>query len=156
MGYRPVSAWEAFNSYIPATLARPLRSGPLVPTAPQKSVRCSTRYSGPELSVTLQDEQVPSEGGAQEEEEHRGLTFRAPEALLTPFPAHPLRIFVRLFSPHLVGFPLMVGFSVCVCCRTRLQACRLTNPPPSTWRATWTSTSAPCRGNSSHPVSLLS
>lgn len=27
-----------------------------------------------------------------------GLTFRAPEALLRPFPANPLRIFVRLFS----------------------------------------------------------
>lgn len=27
MGYRPVSAWDAFNSYVPATLARPLRTG---------------------------------------------------------------------------------------------------------------------------------
>lgn len=27
-----------------------------------------------------------------------GLTFTAPEALLRPFPANPLRIFVRLFS----------------------------------------------------------
>lgn len=28
-----------------------------------------------------------------------GLTFSAPEALLRPFPANPIRIFVRLFSP---------------------------------------------------------
>lgn len=27
MGYQAVSAWEAFNSYIPMTLARPLRTG---------------------------------------------------------------------------------------------------------------------------------
>lgn len=30
MGYHPVSTWEAFNSYIPSTIARPLRTGPQV------------------------------------------------------------------------------------------------------------------------------
>lgn len=29
MGYHPVSTWEAFNSYIPSTLARPLRNAPV-------------------------------------------------------------------------------------------------------------------------------
>ncbi|TKS66232.1 Cilia- and flagella-associated protein 221 [Collichthys lucidus] len=60
-------------------------------------------------SFKLQDELVPSEVGARsptrlelkalEEQQHRSeeeaarLTFRAPEALLKPFPANPLRIF---------------------------------------------------------------
>lgn len=30
MGYQPVSAWDAFSSCIPATLARQLRTGALV------------------------------------------------------------------------------------------------------------------------------
>ncbi|XP_075951224.1 cilia- and flagella-associated protein 221 [Anarhichas minor] len=78
MGYRPVSAWDAFNSYMPTTLARPLRTG-----AP--------------------DELVPNEVGAQspttveskawEEVKAARLSFSAPEALLRPFPANPLRIF---------------------------------------------------------------
>ncbi|XP_035854667.1 cilia- and flagella-associated protein 221 isoform X2 [Sander lucioperca] len=58
MGYRPVSAWEAFNSYTPTTLARPLRTGAL-----------------------LEDVKAAC------------LSFSAPEALLRPFPANPLRIF---------------------------------------------------------------
>ncbi|TDG96168.1 hypothetical protein EPR50_G00237020 [Perca flavescens] len=60
MGYRPVSAWEAFNSYTPTTLARPLRTGAL---------------------DELEDVKAAC------------LSFSAPEALLRPFPANPLRIF---------------------------------------------------------------
>ncbi|KAK5891143.1 hypothetical protein CgunFtcFv8_018427 [Champsocephalus gunnari] len=75
MGYRPVSAWEAFNSYIPTSLARPLRTA---------------------------KEPVLNEAGAAEAwgdpqkgeaEEAVCFSFSAPEALLTPFPANPLRIF---------------------------------------------------------------
>ncbi|XP_034407877.1 cilia- and flagella-associated protein 221 [Cyclopterus lumpus] len=60
MGYRSVSTWDAFNSYMPTTLARPLRTG------------------------------APDELG---EATAARLSFSAPEALLRPFPANPLRIF---------------------------------------------------------------
>ncbi|XP_027147163.1 cilia- and flagella-associated protein 221 isoform X3 [Larimichthys crocea] len=84
MGYLPVSAWEAANSYIPPTLARPLRPGApdeLVPS--EVGARSPTRV---ELKA-LEEQQHRSE------EEAARLTFRAPEALLKPFPANPLRIF---------------------------------------------------------------
>nr|XP_020447734.1 cilia- and flagella-associated protein 221-like [Monopterus albus] len=68
MGYRPVSTWDAFNSYIPTTLARPLRTGPPVTTA-------------------------ENEKEAQGAEVAPGLTFSAPEGLLRPPAANPLRIF---------------------------------------------------------------
>ncbi|TKS66233.1 Cilia- and flagella-associated protein 221 [Collichthys lucidus] len=90
MGYLPVSAWEAANSYIPPTLARPLRTGApdeLVPS--EVGARSPTRL---ELKA-LEEQQHRSE------EEAARLTFRAPEALLKPFPANPLRIFVRLLNP---------------------------------------------------------
>ncbi|KAJ3584553.1 hypothetical protein NHX12_015048 [Muraenolepis orangiensis] len=35
MGYRPPSAWEAFNSYVPPSLARPLRTGALDELLPE-------------------------------------------------------------------------------------------------------------------------
>ncbi|XP_072225663.1 cilia- and flagella-associated protein 221 [Leuresthes tenuis] len=72
MGYHPVSAWEAFNSYIPTTLARPLRTG-----APDK------------LSIEVRA-QTPR---AAEEHVAAALSFIAPDALLRPFAANPLRIF---------------------------------------------------------------
>ncbi|XP_047195157.1 cilia- and flagella-associated protein 221 [Hippoglossus stenolepis] len=65
MGYRPVSSWEAFNSYTPPTLARPLR------TAPQ-----------PEEEVEV-----------IEVNKAASLSFTAPDDLLRPRPANPLRIF---------------------------------------------------------------
>ncbi|CAG5932512.1 unnamed protein product [Menidia menidia] len=70
VGYQPVSAWAAFSSYIPPTLARPLRSG-----APDKP-------SG----VKAEEEPVAAEDCAP-------LSFIIPEDLTRPFPANPLRIF---------------------------------------------------------------
>ena len=59
---------------------------------------------------TFQNELVPQSPRAEEEQQHENeeadvevkeapdiLTFTAPEALLRPVPANPLRIFVRLF-----------------------------------------------------------
>ncbi|KAF6733336.1 Cilia- and flagella-associated protein 221 [Oryzias melastigma] len=67
MGYRPVSLWDAFHSYVPTTLARPLRSGST--TDVQREFTNST------------EEEVPA------------LSFRAPDALIRPRPVNPLRIF---------------------------------------------------------------
>ncbi|CAB1416371.1 unnamed protein product [Pleuronectes platessa] len=65
MGYRPVSSWEAFSSYTPPTLARPLRTAP-----PEEK----------EVEVI-------------EVSEAAFLSFTAPDHLLRPLPANPLRIF---------------------------------------------------------------
>ncbi|XP_038573991.1 cilia- and flagella-associated protein 221 [Micropterus salmoides] len=77
MGYRPVSAWEAFNSYIPTTLARPLR----------------TRAPDELVPSEVERKQHGHEEENMEAKEAASLTFSAPEALLRPFPANPLRIF---------------------------------------------------------------
>ncbi|XP_061666621.1 cilia- and flagella-associated protein 221 isoform X4 [Syngnathoides biaculeatus] len=69
MGYQPVSAWEAFNAFIPTTLARPLRTG------------------DPEAGS-----QSPTPG-EEDEQEANDLNFTLPRALLRPIHAHPLRIF---------------------------------------------------------------
>ncbi|AWO95594.1 putative primary ciliary dyskinesia protein 1 [Scophthalmus maximus] len=71
MGYRPVSTWEAFNSYIPTTLARPLRTGAPV------------GFGAAEAKAEEEEEAV----------EAARLSFTAPGDLLRPFPANPLRIF---------------------------------------------------------------
>ncbi|XP_010767850.1 cilia- and flagella-associated protein 221-like [Notothenia coriiceps] len=73
MGYRPVSVWEAFNSYIPTSLSRPLRTA----------------------NEPVPNEAVEAWGDQQKDEAEEAvcLSFSAPEALLTPFPANPLRIF---------------------------------------------------------------
>ncbi|KAM7365376.1 hypothetical protein PAMP_016309 [Pampus punctatissimus] len=81
MGYQPVSVLEAFNSYMPTTLAKPLRTGALNELVPQ--------------SPRAEEEQ--QQGNEEEDEEAKkpgdNFTFSAPEALLRPFPANPLRIF---------------------------------------------------------------
>ncbi|XP_051908563.1 cilia- and flagella-associated protein 221 isoform X1 [Hippocampus zosterae] len=74
MGYQPVSAWEAFNAFIPTTLARPLRTGD--PVKPQHEAGSQSPTPGDE------DEQDASD-----------LNFTFPSALLRPIHAHPLRIF---------------------------------------------------------------
>lgn len=52
---------------------------------------------GEQSSIRAQEiEQHENEEEDVEEKEAAGLTFSAPEALLRPFPANPLRIFVRL------------------------------------------------------------
>ncbi|XP_035984294.1 cilia- and flagella-associated protein 221 [Fundulus heteroclitus] len=76
MGYQPVSAWEAFNSYVPTTPARPLRAG-----APA-NILCAT-----ELNAGLSEEEPAATS------ETARLSFSTPEALIRPLPAHPLRIF---------------------------------------------------------------
>ncbi|XP_029025636.2 cilia- and flagella-associated protein 221 [Betta splendens] len=90
MGYQPVSTWEAFNSYIPSSLARPLQSGALEELVLDEA-EVQARTS---LGSQIQQEQQP---GNNEERViaklTAGLTFSAPEPLLRPFPANPLRIF---------------------------------------------------------------
>ncbi|KAL6115391.1 cfap221 [Pungitius sinensis] len=91
MGYRPVSVWEAFNSYTPATLARPLRTGPpdeLVPELVPDEVRASSPT--PVDSETRVGQPHDDDEG---EVKVARLSFTAPECLLRPFPANPLRIF---------------------------------------------------------------
>ncbi|XP_059183689.1 cilia- and flagella-associated protein 221 isoform X2 [Centropristis striata] len=78
-GYQPVSVWEAYNSYVPPTLARPLRTGP------PDELASST---GEPSVCEEQQHEKKEEGG-----ETVCLSFSAPEALLRPFPANPLRIF---------------------------------------------------------------
>ncbi|KAM7375161.1 hypothetical protein PAMA_014307 [Pampus argenteus] len=80
MGYQPVSALEAFNSYMPTTLAKPLRTG-----APNELVPQSPRVEEEQHGNEEEDEEGKKPGD--------NLTFSAPEALLRPFPANPLRIF---------------------------------------------------------------
>ncbi|KAM8722681.1 cilia- and flagella-associated protein 221 [Acanthopagrus schlegelii] len=72
MGYQPVSAWDAFSSCIPATLARQLRTG-----APDELVSIEFRDVGAKFST----------GEPKAWEEHEQLEN---EQALS---AHPLRIF---------------------------------------------------------------
>ncbi|XP_062301465.1 cilia- and flagella-associated protein 221 [Scomber scombrus] len=81
MGYQPVSAWEAFNFYKPSNLARPLRTG-----APNELVPQSPR-------AEEEQQHENEEADVEVKEAPDNLTFRAPEALLRPVPANPLRIF---------------------------------------------------------------
>ncbi|XP_044044430.1 cilia- and flagella-associated protein 221 isoform X2 [Siniperca chuatsi] len=90
MGYRPVSAWEAFNSYIPTTLARPLRSGAPDELVPNEVGAQHPTTMEPKAWEGQQHEHEEEDVGAKEA---ASLTFIAPEALLRPFPANPLRIF---------------------------------------------------------------
>ncbi|XP_077430625.1 cilia- and flagella-associated protein 221 isoform X2 [Vanacampus margaritifer] len=69
MGYQPVSAWEAFNAFIPTTLTRPLRTG--YPEAGSQSP-------------------IPGEEDAQDASD---LNFTLPSTLLRTIQTHPLRIF---------------------------------------------------------------
>ncbi|XP_037617594.1 cilia- and flagella-associated protein 221 isoform X1 [Sebastes umbrosus] len=84
MGYQHVSALDAFNAYIPATLARPLRTG--APDEPVPNEVAAQSPTTAELSACEEEQH-------DNEEEAACLSFSAPEALLTPFPANPLRIF---------------------------------------------------------------
>ncbi|XP_068165730.1 cilia- and flagella-associated protein 221 [Antennarius striatus] len=85
-GYKPVSTWEAFSSYIPTTLARPLRTGsPDEPVSEEKIVLPLLR----EEPQTSEDHQ----GRGAKAKEAPSLTFAAPAALHLPIPANPLRIF---------------------------------------------------------------
>ncbi|KAK5600320.1 hypothetical protein CRENBAI_026797 [Crenichthys baileyi] len=85
MGYRPASVWEAFNSYVPTTLARPLRARPQDAQEPVEEGHKLLRTM--ELKVGRNAEELVSA------KETARLSFSAPEALIRPFPANPLRIF---------------------------------------------------------------
>ncbi|XP_008426443.1 cilia- and flagella-associated protein 221 [Poecilia reticulata] len=76
MCYRPASAWEAFSSYCPTTLARPLRAAAPATTTQRNEVQ------GP-----------IEEGDRMMDIETAGLSFTPPETLIRPFNANPLRIF---------------------------------------------------------------
>uniref|UniRef100_A0A3P9LAG1 Cep192-like domain-containing protein n=1 Tax=Oryzias latipes TaxID=8090 RepID=A0A3P9LAG1_ORYLA len=78
MGYQPVSLWDAFHSYVPTTLARPLRSGS--PTEARNSELVELKGLQKELTDPA-DEEAPA------------LSFRAPDALTRPLAVNPLRIF---------------------------------------------------------------
>ncbi|KAM3857076.1 cilia- and flagella-associated protein 221 [Diretmus argenteus] len=90
MGYQPVSAWEALNTYIPTTLARPLRTGAPDELLPTESRAPSPDSAEPKAGEEKQHEEEEEEMNAKED---TSLTFTAPEALLGPVPANPLRIF---------------------------------------------------------------
>ncbi|XP_059904858.1 cilia- and flagella-associated protein 221 isoform X2 [Gadus macrocephalus] len=84
MGYSPPLSWEAFNSYVPPTLTRPLRSGALDKLLPEllkaQQATGSVRREGP--------------GEAEDQEEElKGGGNRVAEAILQPGPAQPTRIF---------------------------------------------------------------
>ncbi|XP_040888487.1 cilia- and flagella-associated protein 221 [Toxotes jaculatrix] len=85
MGYQPVSTWEAFNSYIPTTLARSLRTGALEEVGAQSLRKVEAKAE--------KEERHENKEAAVEAKEAVGLSFTAPEALLRPLPANPLRIF---------------------------------------------------------------
>ncbi|KAM6893485.1 LOW QUALITY PROTEIN: cilia- and flagella-associated protein 221-like [Xenentodon cancila] len=121
MGYQPVSAWDAFNSSIPASLARPLRFEAPVTKLHQKHSHNRSIVTSYIYNLTLHSstclffftfedgtaetrgqfpKRAPVKSGEEEDkEEHASakeaadLCFSAPDALLRPFPAHPLRIF---------------------------------------------------------------
>uniref|UniRef100_A0A096LQS9 Cilia and flagella associated protein 221 n=1 Tax=Poecilia formosa TaxID=48698 RepID=A0A096LQS9_POEFO len=76
MGYQPPSAWDAFSSYYPTTLARPLRAAAPATTTHRNEVQ------GP-----------VEEGDRMMDMETAGLSFTPPETLIRPFNANPLRIF---------------------------------------------------------------
>ncbi|KAA8579571.1 hypothetical protein FQN60_006664 [Etheostoma spectabile] len=102
MGYRPVSVWEAFNSYTPATLARPLRTGAL---------------------DKLEDVKASC------------LSFSAPEALLRPFPANPLRIFnpapgLQTYKPSPKYLESDLEFHLCPMPRSVDYSTDILPPPP--------------------------
>ncbi|KAM6957961.1 LOW QUALITY PROTEIN: cilia- and flagella-associated protein 221 [Tautogolabrus adspersus] len=83
MGYHPVSALEAFHSYIPSILDRQLRTGALNELVPDNN-----QARSPTAEHQQRNEQKEEDVAAC-----LSLTFSAPEALLRPFPANPLRIF---------------------------------------------------------------
>ncbi|XP_072305279.1 cilia- and flagella-associated protein 221 [Eucyclogobius newberryi] len=81
MGYKPVSTLEAYTSYIPTTLARPLRSLP-AEEEPKEGVTPDYR------SEVFEHEDIP-DGAKQKLKDI--YHFTAPD--FKPVPAHPLRIF---------------------------------------------------------------
>ncbi|XP_041637570.1 cilia- and flagella-associated protein 221 [Cheilinus undulatus] len=89
MGYQAVSAWEAFDSYIPTALARQLRTADLTEALPE-----STGARSPTADLqTCEEQSCESKEEDVEACADYSLTFTAPQSLLRPSPANPLRIF---------------------------------------------------------------
>ncbi|XP_051557964.1 cilia- and flagella-associated protein 221 [Myxocyprinus asiaticus] len=95
MGYQPVSVYDAAAAFIPSLLCRTLRTGAqdeLLPVVTCPSV---------ELSEDEEDK-MPEDDGGSNQDLSPSLSFSAPEALLKPPNAHPLRIFNP--APHVYAF----------------------------------------------------
>ncbi|XP_055084714.1 cilia- and flagella-associated protein 221 [Periophthalmus magnuspinnatus] len=81
MGYKPVSTLDAYTSYIPTALARPLRSPPLEETEEEAAKDYGNQV--------VEDEEKTE--GAKPKLKDFNYKFTAPD--FKPVPAHPLRIF---------------------------------------------------------------
>ncbi|CAL8307565.1 unnamed protein product [Merluccius merluccius] len=103
MGYRPPSAWEAFNSQASSSLTRPLRSGALDELLPEVMGAPAPGLVGP-LRVREGQGGVGEPEEEEEEEEKEEEEAYGAEALLQPVPANPIRIFnpvpgLRVYKP---------------------------------------------------------
>ncbi|XP_068575700.1 cilia- and flagella-associated protein 221 [Cebidichthys violaceus] len=134
MGYRPVSAWDAFTSYTPTTLARPLRTG-----APDELVPNEVGAQSPTT--------VESKAWEEQQHEHEKmdvkaarLSFSAPEALLRPFPANPLRIFnpdpgLQTYKPTPKYLESEPEFHLCPLPRYTIPTCGRQTQTPHTQKS---------------------
>lgn len=95
MGYQPLSVYDAASTFVSPDLCRTLRTGAqdeLLPVVTCPSV---------ELSEDEEDEKSEDDDGSHQDLGPT-LSFSAPEALLRPPSAHPLRIFNP--APHIYAF----------------------------------------------------
>ncbi|XP_067298914.1 cilia- and flagella-associated protein 221 [Pseudorasbora parva] len=95
MGYQPLSVFDAAATFVPPDLCRTLRTGAkdeLFPVVTCPSV---------ELSEDEEDEKPEDDDGSHQDLRPT-LSFSAPEAILRPPNAHPLRIFNPV--PHIYAF----------------------------------------------------
>ncbi|KAG7269715.1 hypothetical protein CRUP_026907, partial [Coryphaenoides rupestris] len=91
MGYRPPSSWEAFNSYVPPSSTRPLRSAALDELLPEVTGVPVPGSEGPPRARQGQEEEEEVE--EVEEVEVEVEDAHGTVALLQPVPANPIRIF---------------------------------------------------------------
>ncbi|XP_023682423.1 cilia- and flagella-associated protein 221 [Paramormyrops kingsleyae] len=106
-GYKPVSAFEAFTSFVPQSLARPLRTGAqdeLLPPVIRPS------------EYDLEDQEKNGTSSLLEGSSY--LTFTAPTAIFCSPDAHPLRVFnpapgLHEFKPPLPYLESELDFYLC-------------------------------------------
>ncbi|KAM3585207.1 uncharacterized protein V6R79_010217 [Siganus canaliculatus] len=123
MGYQPVSAWEAFDSHVPSTLARPLRTGAPDELVPTEVTAQSASRAEP---LSWEGEQRENEKVDLELKAAASFTFSAPEALLRPPPANPLRIFnpapgLQAYKPTPKYMETDLEFNLCPLARYSTQ-----------------------------------
>ncbi|XP_051766641.1 LOW QUALITY PROTEIN: cilia- and flagella-associated protein 221 [Ctenopharyngodon idella] len=95
LGYQPLSVYDAAATFVPPDLCRTLRTGAQDELLPV--VRC------PSVELSEDDEdKKPEEDDESDHDLGPTLSFSAPEALLRPPNAHPLRIFNP--APHVYAF----------------------------------------------------